>query len=54
MGKITLFKYYPDKNPEMIIQLNIEDVHFYNLRIIERMFYIVSEDDEFIAIIRKF
>ena len=37
-GKITLFKYYPDKNPEMIIQLNIEDVDLYNLVLLERMF----------------
>lgn len=48
-GKITLFKCYPDKNPEMIIQLNIEDVDLYNLRIVGDDVYIVSEDDEFVS-----
>ena len=48
-GKITLFKYYPDQIPEMITQLNIEDVDLYNLRIIGEDVYIVSEDDEFVS-----
>ena len=48
-GKITLFKYYPDQIPEMITQLNIEDVNLYNLRIIGEDVYIVSEDDEFVS-----
>ena len=47
--KLLFFKYYPDKNPEMIIQLNIEDVDLYNLRIIGEDVYIVSEDDEFVS-----
>lgn len=33
----------------MIIQLNIEDVDLYNLRIIGEDVYIVSEDDEFVS-----
>ena len=49
-GKITLFKYFPDKVPERIVQLNIEDVDLYNLRIIgEDAVYITSEDDEFVS-----
>ena len=48
-GEITLFKYYPDQIPEMITQLNIEDVDLYNLRIIGEDVYIVSEDDEFVS-----
>ncbi len=46
-GKITLFKYLPATPPESIIQLNIEDVDLYNLRIIGEDVYITSEDDEF-------
>lgn len=49
-GKITLFKYFPDKVPERIVQLNIEDVDLYNLRIMgEDDVYITSEDDEFVS-----
>ena len=49
-GKITLFKYLPDKVPEQIVQLNIEDVDLYNLRITgEDDIYITSEDDEFVS-----
>ncbi len=46
-GKITLFKYIPATQPESIIQLNIEDVDPYNLRIIGEDVYITSEDDKF-------
>ena len=49
-GKITLFKYFPDKVPERIVQLNIEDVDLYNLRIMgSEDVYITSEDDEFVS-----
>ena len=50
-GKITLFKFYPDIYPEMIIHLNIEDVDLYNLRIICVVVYIVSGDDVFVSYI---
>lgn len=48
-GKITLFRYLPDKIPELIIQFNIADVDLYNLRIIGEDIYITSEDDEFVS-----
>ena len=48
-GKITLFRYFPDEIPEMITQLNIEDVNLYNLQIIGDDVYIISEDDEFVC-----
>ena len=41
-GKITLFRYLPDKIPELIIQFNIADVDLYNLRIIGEDIYILS------------
>lgn len=47
--KITLFKYFPDKAPERIVQLDVEEVDPYNLRIIGEDVYITSEDDEFIS-----
>lgn len=49
-GKITLFKYLPDKIPELIVQFNITDVNLYNLRITgEDDVYVTSEDIEFIS-----
>ena len=49
-GKITLFKYLPDKIPELIVQFNIADVNLYNLRITgEDDVYVTSEDDEVIG-----
>ncbi len=48
-GKITLFKYLPDKIPKLIVQLDIEDVDPYNLRIIGEDGYIISEDEEFVS-----
>lgn len=48
-GKITLFKYLPDENPEMVTQLNIADVDPYNLRVVGEDVYIASEDDEFVC-----
>lgn len=48
-GKITLFKYLPDKSPEAITQLDIADVDPYNLHIIGEDVHIISEDDEVIC-----
>ena len=48
-GIITLFRYLPDEIPEMITQINIEDVNLYNLQIIGDDLYIISEDDEFVC-----
>lgn len=48
-GKITLFRYLPDKAPERITQLNIADVDPYNLRIVGEDVYLASEDDEFVC-----
>lgn len=48
-GIITLFRYLPDEIPEMITQINIEDVNLYNLQIIGDDVYIISENDEFVC-----
>ena len=49
-GKVTLYKYLPDRNPELIVQFDITDVNLYNLRITgEDEIYITSEDDEFVS-----
>lgn len=48
-GKITLFKYFPDKLLESITQLKITEVELYNLRIIGEDVRIISEDNEFIC-----
>ena len=49
-GKVTLYKYLPDRNPELIVQFDITDVNLYNLRITgEDEIYVTSEDDEFVS-----
>lgn len=49
-GEITLYKYLPDRIPELIVQFNIADVNLYNLCVIgEDDVYVTSEDDEFIS-----
>ena len=49
-GEITLYKYFPDKIPERIVQFNVADVNLYNLRIIGAdAVYVTSEDDEFVS-----
>lgn len=48
-GKITLFMYVPDKEPEIIAQLDLADADRYNLQIIGEDIHIISDDDEFVC-----
>lgn len=44
-GKITLFMYVPDKEPEIITQLDLADADRYNLQIIGEDIHIISDDE---------
>ena len=48
-GKITLFRYVPGKELELITQMDLEDVDQYDLKIIGEDIHIISDDDEFVC-----
>ena len=45
--RIVLYRYLPEKLPELVTELSTEEVNLYNLRIVGNPVHIVSQEDRF-------
>ena len=52
-NKITLYKYFPEKILENVVELDIKDMNLYNLMLMGNGVNIISSDDEFICYYTK-
>ena len=47
--KVTLYRYLPETEPEIVTEMHLEEVNLYNLRIVPSPVHVISQDDTFVC-----